>query len=163
MTHQNTRRRRPRALTILGWLLVLQGLLALMIFSALLAVLFALQAGELVIDLAELSDPAGRGPVLLSAGAGLAGVFSLVSGLGLLRRQAWAWLLALITQGLLLLVALVDYWMGSPDFLTLALGLVHVYLLNRADVQQAIRPAGPHTVDASPKGPVAPGALLDDA
>jgi hypothetical protein len=155
MTHQNTRWRRPRALSILGWLLVLQGLLALAIFGALLAVLLAVQAGDLVIELAELSDPVGRGPVLLSAGAGLTAIFSLVSGLGLLRLQAWAWLLALITQGVVLLVALVDYWLGSPDFLTLALGVMHVYLLNRADVQQAIRPAGPHTAEALPKPPAA--------
>ncbi|NTU78219.1 MAG: hypothetical protein HGA45_02250 [Chloroflexales bacterium] len=155
MTQQIDRQRRPRAATALGWLLIVQGLLALAIFGALLAVLLAVQTGALVVDLAKLSDPADRGPVLLSAGAGLAGVFSLVSGVGLLRLQAWAWLLALITQGVLLLVALIDYWLGSPDYLTLALGVVQVYLLNRSDVQQAIRAAGPHTAEALPSPPAA--------
>lgn len=143
-------RRRPRAVTALGWLLIVQGVLAFAIFGALLAVLLAVQAGALVLNLAELSDPAERGPILLSAGAGLAGTFSLVSGVGLLRLHAWAWLLALITQGVVLLVALIDYWMGHPDYLTLALSVVQVYLLNRSDVQQAIRPAGPHTAEALP-------------
>jgi hypothetical protein len=150
MAHQVVRQRRPRAVIVLGWLLILQGVLALIIFGALLAVVLAVQTGALVVDLAQLSDPADRGPVLLSAGAGLAGIFSLVSGVGLLRLHAWAWLLALITQGVLLLVALIDYWLGSPDFATLALGVVQVYLLNRSDVQQAIKPTGPHSIEAPP-------------
>jgi hypothetical protein len=158
MIHQITQGRRPRAVIALGWLLIVQGMLALTIFGALLAVLLALQTGALLINLAALSDPVNRGPVLLSAGAGLAGVFSLVSGVGLLRLHAWAWLLALITQGVLLLVALIDYWLGSPDYLTLAFGVLQVYLLNRADVQQAIRPAGPHAAEALP----APAAAMPD-
>lgn len=160
MAQRIARRPRPRAVSILGWLLIIQGLLALAIFGALLAVLLAVQAGALVVDLAALSDPADRSPILLSAGAGLAAIFSLVSGVGLLRLQAWAWLLALITQGMLLLVALIDYWLGSPDFITMALGIAQVYLLNRADVQQAIRPTGPHSVQAMPAAPAA-GAPAD--
>lgn len=160
MIQQTALRRRPLALTTLGWLLIAEGLAALAIFGALLAVLLAVQAGALVLDLAALSDPADRSPLLLSAGAGLASVFSLVSGVGLLRLHGWAWLLALITQGMLLLVALIDYWQGSPDFLTLALGVVQVYLLNRADVQQALRPAGPHSAEALPAKP-APAEPVD--
>jgi uncharacterized membrane protein (DUF2068 family) len=163
MTHPTSPRRRPRAATALGWLLIIEGLAALAIFGALLAVLLAVQAGALVLDLAALSDPDDRSPILLSAGAGLASVFSLVSGVGLLRLQAWAWLLALITQGMLLLVGLIDYWLGSPDYVTLALGVVQVYLLNRADVQQAIRPAGPHAAKALPAAPAAAREPADSA
>jgi hypothetical protein len=153
---QRTLRRRPPAAVALAWLLIFQGLFALLIFGALLATLLAVQPGDLIGGLAGMSDPADRDPVLLSAGAGLAGIFSLVSGAGLLRLQAWAWLLALITQGLLLLVALIDYWLGSPDYLTLALGVAVVALLNRSDVQQAVRPAGPHAADALPAQAAAP-------
>jgi hypothetical protein len=148
MAQPNTRRRRPAALTALGWLLVIEGLLALAIFGALLTVMLAAQAGALIVDLAALSDPADRSPILLSAGAGLAAVFSLVSGVGLLRLHGWAWLLALITQGVVLLVALADYFLGSPDYLSLALSIVLVYLLNRSDVQQAVRAPGPHAAQA---------------
>lgn len=148
-------RRLPRTASVLGWLLIVQGLLALAIFGVLLAVLLAPQAGTLIAELAALSDPADRGPILLSTGAGLAGAFSLISGVGLLRLHSWAWLLALITQGVLLLVALIDYWLGSPDYLTLASGAALVYLLNRSEVQQAIRPLGPHTADPLPATPAA--------
>lgn len=153
MTHATARR--PRALAVLGWLLIAQGLLALAVFGLLLAVLLA----ALTIDPAVLPGLPRGAPVLLSAGAGLTSVFSLVSGVGLLRRQAWAWLLALIVQGVVLLVALADYWLGNPDYLSLGLGVVQVYLLNRSDVQQAVRPAGPHTAEPAPL--TLPGVALE--
>lgn len=155
MSQQIARQRRPRAATVLGWLLIIQGVLALILFGGLLAVLFAVQTGSLVVEPAELANPVGRGPVLLSVGASLAGAFSLVSGVGLLRLQTWAWLLALITQGVVLSVALIEYWSGNRDYLTLTLSIAQVYLLNRSDVQQAIRPVGPHTAETLPK-PSAP-------
>lgn len=144
MTHPTARR--PRALIALGWLLIAQGVLALTVFGLLIATLLA----TLTIDPSVLPGLPRGGPVLLSTGAGLTAVFSLVSGVGLLRRHAWAWLLALIVQGVVLLVALADYWLASPDYISLALGVVQVYLLNRSDVQQAVRPAGPHAAEPLP-------------
>jgi hypothetical protein len=72
---------------------------------------------------------------------GISGVSLLVAGVGLLRLSAWAWTLAMATQGLTLTVALYQYLSGNPDYLLMPLGVLAVLLLNRQEVRLTFEPA----------------------
>lgn len=128
--------RRPRAVTFVAWLSVVEGVVAI----ALGGVLFGgwwLQVSTVEQpDISTYLFPA----VLLS----VSGVGLLVAAIGLLLLRAWAWTLAMSTQCLTLTVALYEYLSNDPDYVLMVLGVLAVLLLNRQEVRVAFEPGG-HT------------------
>jgi hypothetical protein len=77
----------------------------------------------------------------LASGFGLL-LFSLpifLVAMALMRMKSWAWLAAMALQGLGLMVALLAYALGRPNYLAMLLGVLLVFYLNQQEVQAAFR------------------------
>ena len=63
---------------------------------------------------------------------------------GLLAGRQWAWVLAIISSGLILSIDLRWWWSGEPRYGSMLLNSVAVFYLNQRDVRAALgglRPA----------------------
>ncbi len=58
-----------------------------------------------------------------------------------LRRRPRAWVLGMSAQCVTLVISLVGYLRGNPDYLTMTLGAASVFYLNLREVRQALLPA----------------------
>ena len=123
---------RPRAVTFVAGLAVVEGIVAGM-FGVLL-----LSAWWFNWTASPPSDPRSY----LSAGAllGISGGGMLIAAVGLFRLRPWAWTLAMATQSLTLTVSLYEYLSNDPDYLVMSLGVLAVLLLNRQEVRLAFSP-----------------------
>jgi hypothetical protein len=65
------------------------------------------------------------------------GVVLLVATAGLLRLSPWSWLLAMFVQGISLAQALLAYLLGTPEYVSMTLGVLAVAALNQAEVRVA--------------------------
>src|SRR3712207_892920 len=108
---------RPSAVTLVAWLFLLQ------FVQLLIAGSIFFPGGRL--DLSEFQPTREPGPsmTLEVVFIGLA-VLALVVSIGLFRLKRWAWLLAMTMEGLNLFSALVAYRVGSPEYLTMVVGIV---------------------------------------
>jgi hypothetical protein len=128
--------RRPRAAVFVAWLQILQGLATLLIGLA-----FTLQAG------AELGGVPAPLPYLVidnPIGAFERGASQLLLafpilwvGFGLFHLRPFAWLSAMMLQGVVLFVNLASYFRGRANFLSMLMSVVIVLYLNQADVREA--------------------------
>lgn len=75
----------------------------------------------------------------------LVAALALAAAVGFLRLARGAWLLAVLVQGIQLLVALILYFEHRPSYVYLMMiyGLVMVLYLHQDDVQAAFRPHAP--------------------
>ena len=80
----------------------------------------------------------------LVAAALLAGllVASVLVVFGLLARRQWAWVLAIVSSGVILAVDLGWWSAGEPRYASMLLNVIAVFYLNQRDVQLALRGAG---------------------
>jgi hypothetical protein len=81
---------------------------------------------------------------LFTSGIGLiilAFLMSIVS-IELLRLRSWAWVASMSVQGLGLAAALLAYFRGEPNYVSMALGVLLVFYLNQKEVQDAYRRRG---------------------
>ncbi|MBI3361357.1 MAG: hypothetical protein HY023_09630 [Chloroflexi bacterium] len=132
------RRSRPRSVTILAWLAVLYalgtlgyGLVLVLASGAILGV----NASTLSdVELGELVAAFGLGIVQLIFALPLVWI-----GFGLFRLRPWAWLAAMALQGFYLLVGLIDYLKGHPDYISMLVSIVIVLYLNTEEVRDAFR------------------------
>ena len=58
---------------------------------------------------------------------------------GLLARRSWAWVMAIVSSGVILAIDLGWWWSGQPRDLSMALNVVAVFYLNQQDVRIALR------------------------
>jgi hypothetical protein len=133
--------KRPLSLTIIGTLVLLQGI-AFGSFGSLTLALYLAPLSEALPRelLAEL--PAIQLRELLPATAALMlGTFGLVSGVGILRLRPWSWVMAMITQGINLATELANYTRGHANYLSMVASVVIVLYLNQRDVQRAFNAA----------------------
>jgi hypothetical protein len=134
----STRRRRPRAVSFVATLLLVEALVVVLVGAALAST-----------ELASMPIPpeapeSAFGPYIgILPGLGLATVIVVAGGglalasVGLLRLREWAWTLAMALQGLGLANALYDAYLGQPSFVTLGVGSFVVLVLNQREVRQA--------------------------
>ena len=131
-------RRRPRAVTFVASLLVVE---------AVIVVLAGIVVGAIQVTTTPMPDfapndafgplvtvlPAlGLATIIVVAGGGLA-----LTALGLFQLHEWGWTLAMALQGLGLSNALYSYVQGDPQYFTLALCSFVVLVLNQREVRQA--------------------------
>jgi hypothetical protein len=64
---------------------------------------------------------------------------SVLIVLGLLAHKEWAWVLAIITSGLILAINLGWWWSGDARYGSMFLNTVAVFYLNQRDVRLALR------------------------
>jgi len=73
---------------------------------------------------------------ILSVGLLVASVLVVV---GLLAHKEWAWVLAIITSGLILAIDLGWWWTGDARYGSMLINSVAVFYLNQRDVRLALR------------------------
>jgi hypothetical protein len=71
-------------------------------------------------------------------------VLNLTVAVGMLLLRHWAWLAALILQGVILAWGLVTYYRGEPHYVTMAVAALLVFYLNLREVR---RPFGVEDLD----------------
>jgi hypothetical protein len=84
---------------------------------------------------------------LMSGAFNLMGLLGLITSLSFLRLERFAWLYAMVIQGLSLLMALTLYLRGKPFYIYLIMlyGIFMVIYLNYPEVQSAFKPKPPIT------------------
>ncbi|MFN8633404.1 MAG: hypothetical protein U0893_06075 [Chloroflexota bacterium] len=140
-----TRRRRPRAVSLVA---------SLLLFEAVLVVMLGIGvSAEQVISLSAFETGPGRAvegylgalpgfglaTLVIVAGGGLA-----LTGAGLLALREWAWIAAMALQGVGLANALYAQAHGESRYLTLALGSLVIFALNQREVRQSFTMHHPH-------------------
>jgi len=64
---------------------------------------------------------------------------SLLVIVGLVARRRWAWVLAIVTSGLILAIDLGWWWSGDPRYGAMFLNVIAVFYLNQRDVRASLR------------------------
>lgn len=132
---------------------VLVGILLLGVFTAALEIFraharlfgFWVEADEFLRDRSGLvtlgirlfSDP---GLITMFNGLLIAVWVVMIAGLWLLQR--WAWLLLMISTGVTLTFALVRYFEGDPDYVSMLINVAVAFYLNDNSVQRAFSRRG---------------------
>jgi hypothetical protein len=58
---------------------------------------------------------------------------------GLLFRRRWAWVLSIISAGLILALDLGWWWAGEPRYISMLVNTIAVFYLNQREVRVALR------------------------
>lgn len=131
------KQRRPRSVTIIAWLHLVQSLV-LLIFGV-----FLFEASDgftiRVITAIRLIPPAifqNMASILVMVVLAVFGVFVAIA---LFRLRGWAWLAAMSLQGIGLLAALYGYITGRPNYVGMLSGILLVLYLNQYEVRIAFR------------------------
>ncbi len=133
--------KRPTSVTFLGVLVFIQGLI-FTVLSSLALLLFSTRLSELLPpDIASELAAVRLQDLLLAASALVMGGVSLVSSIGILQLRSWAWLMAMIAQGINLFAEMVNYTRGQANYISLVVSTIIVFSLNQRDVQMAFRVA----------------------
>jgi hypothetical protein len=136
---RSVRERRPWAVTVIGWLLLLE--------TAGFLGLSALYLGPLgpqwPLSLPVVFDE--RNATLTGLAFGVLALGCLAGALGFFRLRRGGWVSAVFVQGANLLMALVLYFRGRPAlvppyaYVMMLVGIFMVLYLHQADVQAAFR------------------------
>ncbi len=151
--------KRPFGVTIVGILLLVQGLFLVVVASAAIFLKTTLGGGLSgplrAIDVARLTvDDLLSGIVV-----GALGVFIALSGVGVLRLFSWAWLAAMALQGWTLALFLLNYFLSGQsrygNYPGVLLSVVIVFYLNSRTVRHTFdlvrrRESSPAAAPASP-------------
>ena len=129
--------KRPFGVTIIGILLLVQGLFLAVPASAVIILNVTPRAGHLqpppFLDFAGLSANDRFSATLIAA----LGAFILIGGVGVLRLHSWAWLAAMTLQGWTLAVFLLsELTRGRSSYLTAIISVIIVFYLNSRTVRQ---------------------------
>lgn len=134
---------RPRGITLISALILIEGLLFAVGGSLALAlfVLREVAGSELQLPSFDLTALI-RHPVIGPSAFLVLGSFGIVGGIGMLQLRSWSWLVAMITQGITLAIGISAYLRGTRDpllFAGLFFGAAIVFVLNRRDTQSIFR------------------------
>jgi hypothetical protein len=136
-TMPTTRRRRPRAVTFVASLLLIEAVLVILAGivtgSGIIATGPIGQFGpdDVFGPLFEVVPGLGLATAIVVVGGGMA-----LAGLGLLQVEEWGWILAMAFQGLGLANALYAHLQGDRQYVALGLCSFVVLVLNQREVRQ---------------------------
>lgn len=128
--------RPKRAILVLGLLLVSKGILQLLTFSTIFTIFTA--SNILPTRLEALLPTLTADDLLQATAYPVVGVFLLLGGVGIIRHRGWGWLLAMIGQGIDLMLGLVYYARGEPQYVQMLVDVLLVLYLNQRDVYLAL-------------------------
>jgi hypothetical protein len=139
--------KRPRSVTFIGVLLLVQGLILSIAPGVLIGLIIAERLDVLPIN-ETVNVPAILQESTLSFfSTFVVGIFGLVSSIGLLRMRYWGWLMAMIVQGVAMTLKLIEYSRGQPDYVQMFVSVFIVFYLNQRHIRQffdvARNPANP--------------------
>ena len=129
-------RKRPIAVTIVAWGIVLLFLIRLIqVFEPLIR-LHVIETGVNG-PLIHGVQPTPLGMAVLTSGAymilSLVGIVVLIGFLGLRR---WAWVTLMAWTGASLVIGLIEYFYSDPNYLVMASNTVIAFALNQVEVQR---------------------------
>jgi len=131
------KQRRPRSVTILAWLHLVQSLV-LLVFGV-----FLVEASDgfttRIITAIRLIPPAVFQSMLSVLVMVVLAIFGIFVAIALFRLKAWAWLAAMSLQGIGLVAALYGYITGRPNYVGMLIGIILVLYLNQYEVRIAFR------------------------
>lgn len=129
--------KRPFGVTVIGVLLLLQGLALIMAVATDVWLQVTQRGGGLLpaatVDLTGLTLNGWLSIAVVSA----LGLFSVAAGIGVWRLRPWAWLVAMALEGWTLATLLLDYFSrGRSSYLSMLLGAIIVFYLNTRTVRE---------------------------
>jgi hypothetical protein len=129
-------RKRPIAVTIVAWGIVLLFVVRLVqVFEPLIR-LHVLQDG-LIAPLTAGLRLTPLGAVVFTSGGYLAlSLIGMVVLIGFLRLRRWAWALLMAWTGLSLVINLLEYFYSHPNYLVMASNTIIALALNQVEVQR---------------------------
>lgn len=148
--------KRPLGVVVIGVLMLLEGLPLGFLAVAAIAMRFNALPAAIPPDVArqfEVVVPAGLLTMVLWGGLGL---LLLLGGIGILLLRPWAWLLAMVLQGVTLANLLYGYSVGRQDYAGMALGALVVFYLNSRSVRLAFNLARQRTTSGASPAPTTP-------
>jgi hypothetical protein len=135
----------PRSLKVAGVIILVQALLKVAVGNYDL-----ISSGRALGGL----DPLGELPMPALTRVFVLGALNILIGLvffwvavATLGRRPRSWGLGMSAQSVALVVGLVSYLRGHPDYVTMVLGAAAVFYLNLREVRQALMPAEVPTVE----------------
>ncbi|HEX7975185.1 MAG TPA: hypothetical protein VF498_12310 [Anaerolineales bacterium] len=129
---------RPLRITLLGALLFLQSL-TLLAFDVFLLVDTSDRLSVGVAWASQYLPLAIFDNMLFTAVPLVLALLGIWVALALMRLKSWAWMAAMILQGLGLLAALVGYIQQRPNYIGMLFGIILVLYLNQQEVQAVFR------------------------
>jgi hypothetical protein len=133
-------RRRPRAVTFVASLLLIESvvvILAGIVTGAGFVATGPIGPDDVFGPLFEVVPGLGLATAIVVGGGGMA-----LAGLGLLQVKEWGWILAMAFQGLGLANALYAHLQGDRQYVALALCSFVVLVLNQREVRQIFAARG---------------------
>ncbi len=129
-------KKRPPAVTIVAWGIVILFLIRLYQFFEPLVVNQVLKDG-LTGPLIEANRLTPLGNVVFWSAAylllSLAGIIVLI---GFLRVKRWSWVVLMAWTAISLLITLINYFYSRPNYLVMASNVIIAFALNQSDVQR---------------------------
>ncbi len=132
----NKRSKRPIAVSIVAWAIVVLFLVRLyQVFEPLVRTgVFEHGINAPLVDGLRLTA-LGRA-VLTSISYSLLSLAGLVVLAGFLRMRKWAWVVLMIWTGVSLTTTLIDYFYRQPNYVVMASDVIIAFALNQSDVQR---------------------------
>jgi hypothetical protein len=129
-------KKRPIAVTIVAWGIVVLFLLRLVQVFEPLVRMHVLENGISgpLIDGIRLT-PIGAA-TLTSAGYLVLSVIGIVVLIGFLGVRRWAWVVLMAWTGISLLIGLIEYFYGGPNYAVMAANTIIALALNQVEVQR---------------------------
>jgi hypothetical protein len=129
-------KKRPIAVTIVAWGIVLLFLIRLYQVLEPLVRMHVLETGFSSPLLSGMSlTPLGQA-VLRSGSYLVLSLIGIVVLIGFLRLHRWAWVMLMAWTGVSLAITLIDYFYSKPNFLVMASNIIIAVALNQEDVQR---------------------------
>jgi hypothetical protein len=90
-----------------------------------------------------LGEVLGPHAIIAAARYAAFGIIALLAGIVLLQMRPRAWLFAMVVAVVVLAVQLLLWWQGDADYLSMALAVAVVLLMNQTEIRQAFRRDAP--------------------
>jgi hypothetical protein len=135
----------PRSLIVAGLIILVQALLKIGIGSYNIVTSGRALGG--LDPLGDLALPTLSRVFLTGAINILIGLVFFWVAVAVLRRRPRAWVLGMSAHSVALVISLIGYLRGHPDYVTMTLGAAAVFYLNLREVRQVLLPAEVPTVE----------------
>lgn len=129
-------KKRPIAVTVVAWGIVLLFLIRLFQVLEPLLRLRILQDGIAAPLMAGLRPTPLGATLLTSAGYMALSLIGVVVLIGFLSLRRWAWVVLMAWTGISLLIGLIEYFYSSPNYLVMASNAMIALALNQVEVQR---------------------------
>ncbi len=133
------KKKRPVAVTIVAWGIVVLFLIRLYQVYAPLTTLHILESGITSPLYNGLRLTALGSAVVISGSYLLQVVVGIVALIGFLRLQRWAWVLLMAWTGFSLCISLINYFYSRPNYIVMASDVIIAFALSQSDVQRIFR------------------------